>query len=282
MIVNGQVTEDIIIALIEPEGRIIIHPPRSYEKRFAYQSPERNIWVADIIEIDIETKVAFSASREEIEQKIKPIAEEYLKRFLRYFRAETRQFHIDLRQSIGCNMVYVDQSGHEQKCGYLTLKTMHLGEPPGLDDGSWMRISEDLIHVAQIPFQIEAFLDAKLYQSYGDYRMAAVSAAMGIEAITTKYLRKTLGQKLVVTHRVTQSQVDKYIEQISNRLLVTIGLGLTSTIDKEILEGCRMAMQLRNDILHGMKKSISSKESREAIRSLEQLMSAKEILDTTE
>jgi len=278
--VEGQVTEDIVIPLAAPKGKIIIHPPKAREKRYAYQSLEEKVWVADLVKIDIEREVATTTSFDDLRTQTEPIAKSYLRRFLRYCRAETRQFWIDLRRDINPSRVeHVSEDG-QKHIGSVMLTLRTLGVTSRLDDSSWKAICQDLIADAEVPFHVEALLDAQLYSSQGDYRMAAVSAAMGIEVIVNSYLKKTLRQKLVDTGRTTESQVDKFVEEISNRLLVTVGLGLLSAVEGKILEGCREAMQLRNDILHGKKKSVSLKEVKEAINSLEQLISVDEIRET--
>jgi len=277
-ITEGQVTKDIVIPLTDPAGRMIIHPPRTHEKRYVYESPEKKIWVADTIVIDVEIEADSDIPLDDLETISESVAEEYLTRFLRYCRCETKQPHIDLKQEPVCHVTYVDESGLEVTEGYMRL-SVTLGERTSLDDQSWNTVSQCIMKNTQIPFYEEALLDAKLYRSYNDYRMAVVTAAMGVEAVMNSYLGKTLRQRLVNTGRVTKSQVDKFIDEISNRLLITVGLGLTSIVDKQVLDDCRNTMRLRNHILHGKKKSVSSEDARKAIGSLEQLISAKDILD---
>lgn len=275
--VEGQVTEDIVIPLAETRGKIIIHPPQAREKRYVYESPEEKLWVADNFKIDIEQEVAPTTSFDDLREQTEPIAKEYLNRLLRYCRVETEQFWIDLKQEIFCSRVFfVNQEG-QKHTGPVHLTLRMLGFEKRLDDNSWKAITEDLVSDSQIPFYMEALLDAKLHRSTGDYRMAAVNAAMSIEVIINSYLKKTLRQKLIDRNRTTESQIDKFVGETSSRILITVGLGLLSGVERKVLEGCRDTMQLRHKILHGMKKSVSLQEVNNAIDSLEQLISASEI-----
>jgi len=278
-VVNGHVTEDIVITLMEPKGRMLIHPPvaKSGEKDFVYQSSERDVWFADTIKIDIETKIAISASQEEINGKVLPIVEQYLKRFLRHLRVETKQFSIDPKQYITSDMKYTDQNGRENRTFYLNLTMAFSEDEPALDNDSWKTISGNVLANTKIPFYAELLLDAKLYRAQNDYRMAVVSAAMGIEIITDEYLRSRLRQQLPDKERVTETQIDDFVTETSNRLLVTVGLGLFSSAERNVLEGCRDVMQLRNNILHGQKKPVSFEAVNKAINNLEQLMLVDEI-----
>lgn len=274
---DEDISEGISIPISELEGRIIIYPPSTYEKRYIYEAPGKKVWNADVLHIDVKAAAVSRISRKEIEVRFTPIAEEYLISFLRNCRTITKQFQIDLRQKVTTHITYFNEEGKVEKCGYLTLTTIHIGEPPSVDSSSWKRIAENLISQAEIPFHLEAFLDAKLYKSNSDFRMAVVSSAIGIEAVLNRYLKKTLGKSLVSTGRTTESQVDKYIAEISNRILIPVGLGLTSSIERELLGNCVNTWQLRNDIVHGKKKFVSRKEAQEAINSFEQLMSTKDI-----
>ncbi|MBI4303993.1 MAG: hypothetical protein HY665_06635 [Chloroflexi bacterium] len=277
-ITDGQVTKDIVMPLSNMTGRIIIHPPRAHEKRYIYKSPEKAIWVADRIKIDVQIESDTSISSDDLETISEDTAQEYVMRFLRYCRHASKQPQIDLKQGLALHVTYIDESGQQVKEGYVSL-SLRLGGRTSLDDQSWNTVFQCMLKNTRIPFYEEALLDAKLYQSYNDYRMASVNAAMGVEAVVNSYLRKTLRQKLVDTHRGTVNQIDKFIDEISIRQLIPVGLGLTSMVDQQILVECRKTMQLRNDIVHGKRRLVSSDEAGRAIWGLEQLMSAKDILD---
>lgn len=279
-VVGGQVSKDLVIPLGERGGKVTIHPLKLDQdwSEPSFQSPEKSIWYADKVEIDVEMELA-STTRLEIDKETKPIAMEYFERFLRYCRARTGQYWIDFKETIEPHVSYVDEVGQKHRYGTLVVE-IEGGEPPSLDNGSWEVIYQDLVASTKVPFYEELLLEAKLYRRHHDYRMAVVSAAMSIEAITSRYLKERLTQKLVDANRTSDTQVNRFLSAVSNRLLVTVGLGLFSRVERKVLEDCRDALDLRNKILHGEKKSVSREEANLAISGLESLVSADEIRDT--
>lgn len=283
-VTEGEVKGDIVIPLRECTGRVIIHPPNASEERFiTFESREKKVWRADIIEMDFEMELASVPPLNDLSTEINRMAPEYAKRLVKYMRARTKQFWFDLRAEMHpSKIVFIDGGGREIQTYGMVLSRITLGEPPSLDDKSWEAVSQDLVSNAEIRFEEELLLDAKLYRLNGDYRMAALSAAMGIEVVTNKYLGKKLTEHLVDTNRTSRSQVDKFLDAMSNRVLVTVGLGMFSTLDEEVLESCRKSLELRNDILHGMRRSVSREEVNEAVKSLAEVLSSKEIQESLE
>jgi hypothetical protein len=152
---------------------------------------------------------------------------------------------------------------------------MEIGEEPCLNNRAWQSMSKDILGQTRIPFWTEALLDAKLYRLSGDYRMSVLSSAMGIEHVIHAYLRK----KLVSLENISQKQIDKFLAEVSNRLLVTVGFGIFSSIDSNILENCSEILDLRNNILHNQKRTIHLDEATKSINNLEALILAKDVND---
>ena len=274
--VEGEVTKNIEIPL-EKNNKITLYPPTASKKeRFVnYRSPEVTIWSANQIDIDVQIEVEAPSSFRELNKKFAPIAEKYLRLFLRYCRSETEQYQIDLREShYPTHAVYIDQNGKQDRYGIM-LTTMEIGEEPCLNNRAWQSMSKDILGQTRIPFWTEALLDAKLYRLSGDYRMSVLSSAMGIEHVIHAYLRK----KLVSLENISQKQIDKFLAEVSNRLLVTVGFGIFSSIDSNILENCSEILDLRNNILHNQKRTIHLDEATKSINNLEALILAKDVND---
>ena len=266
-ITEGQVTEDIVIPLVDLAGRIIIHPPRTHEKRYVYESPEKSIWEADTIEMDVEIGANSSVSLDDLETISESLGEEYLKRLLRYCRSESKQPQIDLKQEPDWHVTYIDDRGLEVKEGYIHL-SLPLGGQASLDDLSWNMVSQCLSKHIQIPFHEEALLDAKLYRSYSDYRMAIVTAVMGIESILKNYLRARLKKQLGFEGKKTPKFINDFVRDISNRFLIKTMLPLFLSINQDTIDGCWKSIELRHAIVHNEKRSLSVSQANEAIHSL--------------
>lgn len=273
-VTEGKVTQHIVIPLKELKARIVIHPPRATDKRFIYQSPQKQVWVADMIDIDIETEPACTISFDDQ----KALAEDYLQRFLRYCRAETKQFQIDLAPSRYVTYVQREGQRHPDISVSLTYMAHH---ERSLNDSTWDAIGRDLITRARVPFYLETFLDALSYRSRGDYRMAVLNAAMGIESILKNYLRKKLTEQLGRGDKGTPKVVKDFLRDISNKFLVRIMLPLFLSLDQTTVETCRRTLDLRNELLHSERKSVPLEAVHESIRSLAELMSVDEIVKTS-
>lgn len=278
-IVDGQVTKDIVIPLPEKKGKVIIHPPSASEKRIIQRSLEKSIWCADMVNIDIEIETPSLAPFNDLVSEFEPIAKEHLNQFLRYCRAESGQFLIDLRERIDSwDVAYVNEDGQKHRGPHLTLWMVDAEH--NLDDTSWKAVYQDLIGKVRVPFYVEALLDAQLYRKHGDYRMAVLNAAIGIESILKRYLREKLTQHLKHTSQKTPQVVKDFLKEISNRFLIKVVLPQFLSLDQSILDGCWRTLDLRNNIVHAETKSVPSEVAKESIRSLQELMSVDDIIET--
>lgn len=280
--VNGQVIDDLVLPLKDYQGKVTIHPPEaSEEKRTTFQSPEKTIWSADRIQIDVEIESAYATPTKDLQPDIETIAKGYAQRFLKHCRARTKQFWIDPRAQIYASLIVYDEGSSEQQRISVIPITLKIGDPPSLNDSSYDAVRQDLVIGAQIPLHEELLLDAKLYRSEHDYRMAFICAAIAIEVVVSSYLRKKLRYKLVNEGRTSISQIDRFVEQVSNRLLIRVALGLFTKVEEKVLLQCHDTLELRNKILHGKMKSVpSSAKVKAAIEGLEGLLSNDDIQET--
>jgi hypothetical protein len=99
------------------------------------------------------------------------------------------------------------------------------------------------------------------YAREGDYRVALVLAAISLETALVRLLRRRLVQRRVAT----ASQIDKFLEEMSNRLLSSVVLGLLRIGDTSLRERCRRVFDLRNQVVHGKRGAVRREEAGEAI-----------------
>jgi len=200
-------------------------------------------------------------------------------RFLRYCRVRTGQYQIDLRQEVGDYFIHVvNEDGVSVPLGGAVVDNSYSGVPPRLDKCSWEQVRNDVLWDTPVPLEVELVLDAQLYLKRRDFRMAALSAAIAVEAIVTSYIRLFLQDRLVGTGRANASQVDRFVNEMSNRGLSTIGLGLgLECADKANLENCKKALELRNSILHGPQRHVDARHAGRAVDAATWLLSLDEI-----
>lgn len=272
-VTDGQVIDDIVF---EPTGiinKMIIHPPKASKgKRIHYETPDTKLWAADMIEIEVELEEREGKSIDELGRSLEPEVRHYLFSFLKYCRTETGQFWIDPGQQIEVwYLKYTDENERERSLPHAVLRTR--GSRHTLTDESWNAMRRDIKMCRKVSFNREALLDSKLYMSNGDYRMAVVVAAVGMEAILKGYVRRKLKQELVDTKVLRQKQVDNFVEDISRKSLLFIGLAHYHPDKSQLFDGCVKTLRLRDSLVHPQARSASLEEASTAVKCLEELIS---------
>jgi hypothetical protein len=79
-----------------------------------------------------------------------------------------------------------------------------------------------------------------------DFRSAIVHATSAIERVMTKIVRKRLANQGVATG----SQVDRFIEETSNRLLCTVVFGQLGIGDEPLRNRLAEVFEVRNGLVH--------------------------------
>lgn len=101
-----------------------------------------------------------------------------------------------------------------------------------------------------------------------DYGSSVLNSAVTCELAMHEFIRKRLRE----THRVTNSQIDRFLEQTSNRLLLPVVLGYMTDVDVRLLDRCRALFELRNAIAHGKKQTVKKDEARNSFEDAESLL----------
>jgi hypothetical protein len=140
----------------------------------------------------------------------------------------------------------------------LTVVTV-ANEKLAADDDKWKSIADDLMSGRQAPLEERLLLDARLYRSQEDYRVALAWAAVALEVALAKVLRKRL------TGIASKSQIDKFLDEMSNRLLSTVALRVFEIGDRQFGTRCSDVFEMRNSVLHGKRQSVSLAEATMAI-----------------
>lgn len=129
-------------------------------------------------------------------------------------------------------------------------------------------IEDDLRHGRRPPLAEGLLLDSRMYRRRGDHRVALLLAAISIETAMISELRPRLEDARVAT----TSQIDKFLEEMSNRLLSTVVLGLLDIGDQAFREDCRSVLAKRNRLVHGKRFSASPAEADLAINSAQRMI----------
>lgn len=108
----------------------------------------------------------------------------------------------------------------------------------------------------EIPLNSKLIVKAWEYLFQEDYRNAVIYAATVLELTIIKTLRKSLISKSVAS----DSRIDTFLDDVSNRLLCTVMLGLISIGSKELREKIASVFDIRNGLVHGKRKKVSRVE----------------------
>ena len=126
----------------------------------------------------------------------------------------------------------------------------------------------------QETIQRESPLDRKLilkaweylFQEY--FRSAVIYSATVIELAVARIIRKSFISRSVGS----TSQIDKFIEETSNRLLCTVILGLLGIGDDLLRDGLAEIFEIRNGLIHGVRRSVSREDAETALDRTEKLL----------
>jgi hypothetical protein len=128
----------------------------------------------------------------------------------------------------------------------------------------------------ELPLERKLMVRVWEYFFLEDFRSALISSATVIEMVLIKMLRKSLTSRSVATG----SQVDRFLEQISNRLLFTVILGLLEIGNGDLRDRVAAVFEIRNKLLHGKKKNVRRDEVKAALDTTEEVLDAMGICNT--
>jgi len=128
-------------------------------------------------------------------------------------------------------------------------------------------IERDLRGNTRPPLIDVLLLDARLFQSEGEHRVALAFAAIVLELALIETLRIRLRRANAGTNR----EIDKFLDEISNRLLSTIILSLLNIGDPSYRERCKTVFEWRNALIHGKRRRVSRDEAQIAIEAAQKM-----------
>lgn len=102
----------------------------------------------------------------------------------------------------------------------------------------------------------------------GDFRSAIVDAATVVELT----LGKVLSAKLVAAHAGSDGRIRRFVNETSNRHLVTVVGGLLGIESEVWREGVAASLDVRHALIHGGKRQASQDEAQSAIDYAERLL----------
>jgi len=120
----------------------------------------------------------------------------------------------------------------------------------------------------EIPLENKLIVKAWEYLFEEDYRNSIIYAATVLELMIAKTIRKDFEFRSLASH----SQIDKFISDVSRRLLCTVILGSLKIGDKNLRENIASVYEIRNALIHGKRKRVSAKEAKDAMYYTEELL----------
>lgn len=204
-----------------------------------------------------------------VREQSDPRAIDAASRFLRITRWRTEQFW--LPEILGAHNAvftvgfYLDRARIPYSSSQISV-TLPADET-ALSESSTNSIRADLANNAKPALRETLLLDAMLYRSQGDNRIALVLAAISLEIALSNLIESLLTKRKVAT----PSQIRKFVEETSKRLLCTVVLSQLNIDGPEFRDLCRCVFETRNGVVHGKKKNVSKQEATDAIDAARQM-----------
>ncbi len=112
----------------------------------------------------------------------------------------------------------------------------------------------------------------------GDFRSAIVDAA----TVTERSLGALLEGKLLAAKAGSKKRIGTFLEDTSNRLLVTVIAGLLGVESEGWREGVAASLDVRHALVHGRRRQASQAEARWAIEYAERLLTLADVMPEPE
>lgn len=135
----------------------------------------------------------------------------------------------------------------------------------------------DKLVADEIPLNKKLIVLAWEYLFQEDYRNSVIYAATVLELTIISTLRKHYTKNSFGT----SSQVDKFLDNVSNRLLCTVVLGALGIASQELRDKIASAFDIRNGLVHGKRKKVTKDEAINIIKYTEELLKALNVFETT-
>jgi len=121
---------------------------------------------------------------------------------------------------------------------------------------------------------VEISLDRKFivqaweYLFLEDYHNSIICSATVLELTIINTIRK----HYIHDNVATTSRIDKFLDNVSNRLLCTVTLGSLGIGDEDLRGKIASVFDIRNGLIHGKRKKVSKKEAEDAIDCTEKFL----------
>jgi hypothetical protein len=120
----------------------------------------------------------------------------------------------------------------------------------------------------EIPLRSKLIVKAWEYLFQEDFHNSVIYAATVLELTIVGALRKNLISKAVASN----SRIDTFLDDVSNRLLCTVMLGLIGISNEELREKVASVFDIRNGLVHGKRKKVSRTEAETVLNDTEALL----------
>jgi hypothetical protein len=135
------------------------------------------------------------------------------------------------------------------------------------DSDTIMSIMVDVVQT-EIPLEKKLIVKSWEYLFAEDYRNSIIYAAIVLELAISKKLKMEFNSKSVASI----GNIDKFIDNVSNRLLCTVILGLLKIENEQLRTNIAKIFDIRNGLIHGKRKIIREKEAKDALYHTEEFL----------
>ena len=138
----------------------------------------------------------------------------------------------------------------------------------GINEDSWAQIRHRAQADLAVPIGKNWLLDAKSFLVTNNANMALTAAAVACEV----FAYELIVQELTRNDRVTATQATKFVDEVSNRVLLPTMLTYFNIGDSDLVAAVHDLFSDRNSIIHGKRKTpIAYKKAQTAVWAAESL-----------
>jgi len=249
--------EDVHVVLARPEVDSSNWIARSEAEDwvvFAVSSVDIHIMTA--YELERRAVELLEAIRSDIEKELFPLAAAMASDFLKIFRWRTGQFWLPdgLSSHPNFSVHFYVEGKRLPTASIHSTATLRSAELAFRMDS--LRDIEVNLKGAERqdirPLTEVLLLDARLYRSLRDYRVALLVAAVALEAELTQFAERQLNQRNVATQKEVRDFVSAPHTGPSKGLLATVVLGLLDVGNPDFRKRCKEVFTLRNKLVHAI------------------------------
>jgi hypothetical protein len=195
--------------------------------------------------------------------------------FLNAVRRRTGRYLIDPNgardsYSVAC----IDGSGHAKTIpGMITLRVY--SDRDQLNPSVWASVAQDCRDGRRTPLYLELLLDARLYSTRDEFRMATLTAGISLEVLVNGILRALLARMTGAAKDLTgplPPRAERFAKNVTAASAFQLLASLVPTIPEDTVKACIACRETRDQIVHGTLSDVGRDKASAALSAVKALL----------